>query len=247
VKAAVKKKENTFEAFETIRINRRQLKNAPYNPRKITPAAENKLRQFIRKTGFLAPAAIWNKRTGNICGGHQRLKQFDILMKCDDYELTVCAVDLSPEEEVKANIQLNNPGMQGEWDSALLGEIKLSYPEIDFIKDLGFDQPDLDFIFDGEIIDSAPAIADIEPNVQNILKIKEQKKEHREKVNATNRNGESDNIVEYDDYFVTIAFPDNKAKWDFMQSIHKPKDVKYIKPEDLETWRSAPAKKGKKK
>lgn len=41
---------------------------------------------------------------------------------------------------------MNNPAAQGEWDNELLQEIKLSYPDIDFQKDLAFDMLDMQYI-----------------------------------------------------------------------------------------------------
>lgn len=156
-------------------------------------------------------------------------------MRKDDYELTVCVVDLTPEDEVKANIQLNNPSIQGEWDVDMLGEIKLSFPEIDFVEDLGFEKPELDFMFDGQEDTTSPEIKETEASIDQIMKIKEMKKDYRKQTKALNENGEADWVVDKDDYYLTIAFPDNKSKWDFMRLIHKQKEAKYIMFSDMES------------
>ena len=39
----------------------------------------------------------------------------DSILKKDNYELTVAVVEMDPEDEVKANIVLNNPAVMGEW------------------------------------------------------------------------------------------------------------------------------------
>ena len=52
------------------------LKAAEYNPRKdLRPgdAEYEKLKQSIQEFGYVEPV-IWNKRTGTVVGGHQRLK-----------------------------------------------------------------------------------------------------------------------------------------------------------------------------
>ena len=53
-----------------------QLNPAKYNPRKdLKPgdAEYEKLRRSIEEFGYVEPV-IWNQRTGNIVGGHQRFK-----------------------------------------------------------------------------------------------------------------------------------------------------------------------------
>ena len=52
-----------------------ELKAAEYNPRKdLQPedAEYKKLRRSIEEFGYVEPI-IWNERTGNVVGGHQRL------------------------------------------------------------------------------------------------------------------------------------------------------------------------------
>ena len=53
-----------------------KLQMAKYNPRKdLQPgdAEYEKLRRSIEEFGYVEPV-IWNERTGNIVGGHQRFK-----------------------------------------------------------------------------------------------------------------------------------------------------------------------------
>ena len=53
-----------------------ELKAAEYNPRKdLRPgdAEYEKLKRSIQEFGYVEPV-IWNKRTGTVVGGHQRLK-----------------------------------------------------------------------------------------------------------------------------------------------------------------------------
>ena len=111
-------------------------------------AAQKRLRDNIRKHGLVS-ALTWNKRTGNLVGGHQRLQQLDALEKSDDYELTVCVVDVDEREEAALNVQLNNPSMQGDWDLDKLAQVSEDY-DLSMTDDLGFTQNDVDFMFDGD-------------------------------------------------------------------------------------------------
>lgn len=109
-----------FEKFSLVRVHRSQLLNAPYNPRQISDQAKQKLRENIRKVGLVEPI-IWNQRSGNIVGGHQRVAALDALEETRDYSLTVAAVDLDAQTEKEQNIFLNNVNAQGDWDLDKLG------------------------------------------------------------------------------------------------------------------------------
>lgn len=61
---------------------------------------------------------IWNKRSGNIVGGHQRAK----VMQDLGYESITCiVVDLDDLQEKTLNIALNK--ITGEWDIPLLTDL----------------------------------------------------------------------------------------------------------------------------
>ena len=101
--------------IEKIAIDK--LKAAEYNPRKdLKPgdAEFEKLRRSIEQFGYVEPA-IWNKRTGNIVGGHQRIK---ILKYLGHAEADCVVVDLDEAQEKALNIALNK--ISGEWDTGLL-------------------------------------------------------------------------------------------------------------------------------
>lgn len=98
-----------------------KLNPAAYNPRKsLRPgdAAYEKLSRSLEVFGCVEPV-VWNERTGNVVGGHQRLK---ILLAAGETELEVSVVNLPEAEEKALNIALNK--ISGEWDeeglSALL-------------------------------------------------------------------------------------------------------------------------------
>lgn len=131
------------QAFRTRRLRRDQIRNAPYNPRRISPHNREKLRQNLRAVGLLGPVT-WNARTGNLVGGHQRLAILDALEGRGDYELDVAAVDLDDAEERAQNVALNNPKLQGSWDEAMLTELA-RVPEFDMSM-TGFDPADLEVL-----------------------------------------------------------------------------------------------------
>jgi hypothetical protein len=103
-------------------MHRRELKGAPYNPREITEDARRRLEKFIRTEGLLEPIC-WNKRTGFVVGGHQRLAVLDALEGSDDYLLDVSVVDKSDKSEKKANIFLNSGDAQGTFLPDLLAPL----------------------------------------------------------------------------------------------------------------------------
>lgn len=94
---------------ETKRIS--DLVPAEYNPRRITDRALAGLRESIQRFGLVQPI-IWNERTGNVVGGHQRMR---VLQDEGAEETTVIVVDLPEEEERVLNVSLNNPRIAGEF------------------------------------------------------------------------------------------------------------------------------------
>jgi ParB-like chromosome segregation protein Spo0J len=87
------------------------LKPAEYNPRTISQKAKEGLAASIETFGLVEPI-IWNERTGNIVGGHQRYNQ---LVEHGATETDVVVVSLSHSHERALNITLNNSNIQGDW------------------------------------------------------------------------------------------------------------------------------------
>lgn len=109
-----------IQEIETIRIN-----PAAYNPRVDLQPEDpeyEKLKRSIQEFGYIDPL-IWNKRTGNLVGGHQRFK---VLMETAPEKLTVSIVDLDDHKEKALNIALNK--IEGDWEenqlAGLLEELK---------------------------------------------------------------------------------------------------------------------------
>ncbi len=106
-----------------------ELGPAPYNPRTITETALQGLRSSVERFGLVEPI-VWNKRTGKVVGGHQRLK---VLHQIGEIETQVVVVDLNETEEKALNIALNNPAIAGDFTAdihTLLAEIKAEMPEL---------------------------------------------------------------------------------------------------------------------
>jgi len=82
------------------------IRPAPYNPRKDLKPGDpeyEKLRQVMGHFDLVQPL-VWNQRTGNLVGGHQRLK---ILKERGDLTVPVVVVDLDKTDEKALNIALN--------------------------------------------------------------------------------------------------------------------------------------------
>ena len=93
-----------------------ELNPAPYNPRKSDVTQEANLKASLEKFGVVDPI-IFNKQTGNIVGGHFRVRE---LKKLGVEEVDCVILDLSPEDEKELNIRLN--ANSGSWDMELLSE-----------------------------------------------------------------------------------------------------------------------------
>ncbi len=83
---------------------------------------------------------VWNKRSGNLVGGHQRLK---ILKEMGFKEVEVSVVDLTDAKEKALNLALNK--ISGEWDYPLLKDILEEINTGDFdIEITGFDEKEIE-------------------------------------------------------------------------------------------------------
>lgn len=206
-----------YQAYETEVINRNQIQNAPYNPRIMDEAAKKRLKKNIAKHGLVA-ALTWNKRSGNLVGGHQRLEQLDALEKSKDYELTVCVVDVDEREEAALNVQLNNPSMQGEWDLEKLAMLSEDF-DLDLSDDLGFTETDIDFMFEGD--DRFSKLFDTQEKEDmrgDLEAVKAARKESVERLKERN------NI----DWYTVIVFENEEDRAAFMKEISVPKHENYI-------------------
>ena len=206
-----------YQAYETETISRDMIKNAPYNPRIMDEGAKKRLKKNIAKHGLVA-ALTWNKRTGNLVGGHQRLEQLDALEKNKDYELTVCVVDVDEREEAALNVQPNNPSMQGEWDLDKLANLSEEF-DLDLAEDFGFTESDIDFMFEGDERFSSLFETQEKEDMRGSLEdVKAARAE------SVDRLKERNNI----DWFTVIVFENEADRDAFMKEISIPKFEKYI-------------------
>jgi DNA modification methylase len=117
-----------------------KINPAQYNPRKNLKPDDSEYQKLLRSIdefGYIDPL-IWNKKTGNLISGHQRLK---ILLAKGCKEIDVSVVDLPIEKEKLLNIALNK--ISGQWDREKLAHLLDDIPEID-LELTGFDLPEVE-------------------------------------------------------------------------------------------------------
>lgn len=123
-----------------------QLKPAPYNPRvnlKPGDVEYEKLKRSIVEFGYVEPI-IFNKSTGFVVGGHQRVK---VLQALGHEEVDVVIVELDDKMERALNVALNKVG--GDWDLPKLKDLLLELDDGSFDMSLsGFDSEELKNLID---------------------------------------------------------------------------------------------------
>lgn len=130
--------------MEIRKIALSQLNHAQYNPRKDLKATDpeyKKLKRSIETFGYVEPI-VYNVTSGNIVGGHQRVK---VLQDLGYTEIDCVTVELNEQDEKALNIALNK--ISGEWDADkledLLRDLKLSDYDLSIT---GFDLSEIDDI-----------------------------------------------------------------------------------------------------
>ena len=126
-----------------------QLKNLPlskltpadYNPRKDLKPGDpdyEKLKRSLSEFGYVEPV-IWNKVTGQVVGGHQRIK----ILRDLGYESVDCVVvELDETREKALNVALNK--ISGDWDESKLALLIADLDAADFDAELtGFDEAEI--------------------------------------------------------------------------------------------------------
>ncbi len=136
-------------ATPTKRVSFNRIKPAKYNPRVALKPGDpeyEKLARSIDEFGLVEPL-IWNKQTGNLVGGHQRMA---VLKARGVKSADVVVVDLTPRREKALNLAINK--IAGRWDDELL----VASLE-DLVKDnsideqlSGFDAKEIDKILGGK-------------------------------------------------------------------------------------------------
>jgi len=225
-------KKNRFESdklhpaqkFKVERLHRRQIKTAPYNPRQIDDHARKKLRENLKAMGLL-DALVFNKRTGNLVSGHQRLGILDALSKTgDDYYLDFAVVDLDAKDEKQQNVFFNNPSAQGTYDPDAIGKM-IADGDIEY-KAAGFDNMDVQLLLEGteyEVTmfddESAPrSVQDDLDQLEEIQRMKRERKAHRERDQKAND----------PEFYSVVVFPDRDSQGRFMERVGMSRDDRYV-------------------
>ena len=124
---------------------------ADYNPRKdLKPgdAEYEKLKRSIEQFGYVEPV-IWNKTTGRVVGGHQRLK---VLMDMGLTEVDCVVVEMDEAKEKALNIALNK--ISGDWDKDKLALLIADLQGAEFDVSLtGFEPAEIDDLFKDSLKD----------------------------------------------------------------------------------------------
>lgn len=174
---------NKTQSFDILTIHRSDIKNAPYNPRVIGEGARKRLKKGLRKFG-LVETLVWNKRTGNLVSGHQRLSIVDELEKSKDYEITVSAIDVDEKDEMALNVQLNNASMMGEFDIDGLFSMADAGADID---NFGFSESDKEILFgDSEYAERFIDNSAVEESKRILRDIKKDRKNFVDKLKSDN-------------------------------------------------------------
>lgn len=218
-----------YQKFETRTISRSEIKNAEYNPRKITDSAKKKLRNNIKRVGLLDTIVV-NKNTMNIVSGHQRIAILDSLERKKDYSLTVSLVDLTEKEEIEQNLFFNNSKAQGEYDTLALGEL-FEYNDID-IECTGFELSDLGIL--GVEVDLQSAYDEPEREEdKELLKLNNQVYNDAHELRKAVSNYSKDENKSSNDVFVILTFSSDESKAEFLERLGFSANDKYLKGEIL--------------
>ena len=128
------------------KLKTEQLIPADYNPRKDLKPGDpeyEKLKRSIEQFGYVEPV-IWNKTTGKVVGGHQRLK---VLLDMGISEVECVVIEMDEEKEKALNIALNK--ISGEWDKDKLALLITDLQGADFdISLTGFEPAEIEDLFD---------------------------------------------------------------------------------------------------
>ena len=117
--------------------------------------------------GFgLVEPLVWNKRTKNLVGGHQRFK---ILVQKGYKEIEVSVVDLDLQQEKALNLALNK--VQGLWEKknlAVLVDELIKIPDFN-IQSIGFDEKEVSQLFDRYLDITSEDDFDFEKEAEGIV------------------------------------------------------------------------------
>lgn len=142
--------------MEIVKIPVEKLLPAKYNPRKDLQPGDpefEKLKRSVEEFGYVEPI-IWNRRTGVVVGGHQRLK---VLQHLGYTEVDCVVLDIDEQKEKALNVALNK--ISGDWDIPLLTSLLKDLNDGGYDATLtGFDVSEMSDLFDdqSEIVEDDP-------------------------------------------------------------------------------------------
>jgi ParB-like chromosome segregation protein Spo0J len=147
----------TLEGMTFASMALEDLRPADYNPRTIDEQAKAGLAVSLATFGCVEPI-VYNKRTGRVVGGHQRLA---VMLDAGVKRTAVSVIDVDEDTEKALNVSLNNPRTQGRFTEQLatiLGEVGASDVYADLLGELRLDglAEELGLALEG--------VADYEPN-----------------------------------------------------------------------------------
>ncbi|ASK29746.1 DNA methylase [Chryseobacterium sp. T16E-39] len=253
--------QNKIKQSETITLKRSEITPADYNPRKITDDARKALKKSIKDNGIIG-GMVWNKQTGNLVSGHQKLNIADEINKYEsgnDYEIKVEVIDVDIKKEKELNIFFNSKAVQGEMDYKKLAQI---FPDIDAAL-AGLDDVDIQLI-EVELPDSINIeIPSFEPQEDKKINAEYEKsitqdlsntihhpeasileterkeateltpEEKKAKIKEIKEKVKENTVLEGDPYF-TISFSDYDAKVMFLEYLGFNPEDKFIKGEEFQ-------------
>ena len=122
--------------MELKKIKLSEIKEAEYNPRKITAEALEGLKKSIERFGQIENLIVNKDMT--LISGHQRKKAMEEL---GEKEAWCKMVDMNKVEEKILNITMNNTAISGDFDVDLLKELveEISKEDMQAIEDLLID------------------------------------------------------------------------------------------------------------
>lgn len=216
-----------YQRFKIERIPRSMLKEAPYNPRFMDEHGHKMLNKSLKRSG-LVETIVWNKRTGYVVGGHQRLSELDKLEGGKDYSLDVCVIDVPEQEEREINIKLNNQNLMGVYDidklASLFIQDGVNFAEAGFSAldiQLNFDTPQSNAILGTERSEEPEVISDVE----KIQEIKDRRKTSKERANLKNTA----------EFFKVLVFDSMESMDEFTRFFGFEVEPRYIDGEVLKT------------
>lgn len=133
--------EKEVRILEIRKMKISELTPAEYNPRQDLQPGDveyEKIARSIDEFGYIEPV-LWNERTGNVVGGHQRLK---VLTNKGYSEVEVAVIDLPEKEEKILNVALNK--IQGRWDIENLSTLLTELQELGGLEVTGFEAWELE-------------------------------------------------------------------------------------------------------